>query len=79
MQAKLYPTTTRPHGWRKRIQSGEGSRSKETRQGCKLHYLIKWKGYPTSDNSWEPAENVQAKELIKEYKEEQRKQNKERQ
>jgi chromobox protein 3 len=44
--------------------------------GHKMHYLIKWKGYPTSDNSWEPVENVQAKDLIKEYKEEQRRQDK---
>jgi hypothetical protein len=49
---------------------------KQKGQGRKTHYLIKWKGYPTSDNSWEPAENVQAKDLIKEYKEEQRKTNK---
>jgi hypothetical protein len=49
---------------------------KQKGQGCKTHYLIKWKGYPTSDNSWEPVENVQAKDLIKEYKEEQRKANK---
>jgi hypothetical protein len=37
---------------------------KQKGQGCKMHYLIKWKGYPTSDNSWEPEENVQAKDLI---------------
>jgi hypothetical protein len=49
---------------------------KQKGQGRKMHYLIKWKGYPTVDNSWEPAENVQAKDLIKEYKEEQRKTNK---
>jgi hypothetical protein len=49
---------------------------KQKGQGHKMHYLIKWKGYPTSDNSWEPAENVQAKDLIKEYKEEQRRQDK---
>ena len=41
--------------------------SKHKGRGHKLHYLIKWKGYPTSDNSWEPAENLNAKELIGEY------------
>ena len=34
----------------------------------KWHYLIKWKGYPASDNSWEPETNVQgSKELIEEF------------
>ena len=34
----------------------------------KWHYLIKWKGYPTSDNSWEPENNVQgSKKLIEEF------------
>jgi hypothetical protein len=32
-----------------------------------MHYLVKWKGYPMSDNSWEPKENVQANELIVEF------------
>ena len=41
--------------------------SKHKGRGCKLHYLIKWKGYPASNNSWEPAENLNAEELIKEY------------
>jgi len=36
-------------------------------QGCKMHFLVKWKGYPTSDNSWEPKENLHVDELIKEY------------
>ena len=36
-------------------------------RGCKMYYLVKWKGYPTSDNSWEPKENVRVKELIEEY------------
>jgi hypothetical protein len=29
-------------------------------QNCKLQYLIKWKGYPESDNTWELVKNVQA-------------------
>jgi hypothetical protein len=32
-----------------------------------LQYLIKWKGYPESDNTWEPVTNLQAPQLIKEY------------
>src|SRR5712672_2835550 len=32
-----------------------------------LQYLIKWKGYPHSDNTWEPSENVHADDLIKAY------------
>ena len=32
-------------------------------------YLIKWKGYPSSDNSWEPEQNiVNAPELLPLYK-----------
>src|SRR6266446_5503855 len=33
----------------------------------RLQYLIKWKGYPESDNSWEPADQVHAPDLIKQY------------
>ncbi len=32
-----------------------------------LQYLVKWMGYPESDNTWEPADNVQAPVLIKQY------------
>src|SRR6266403_665187 len=32
-----------------------------------LQYLIKWKGYPKSDNSWEPADQVHAPDLVKHY------------
>ena len=38
------------------------------KQGCKLQYLIKWKGYPTSDNSWETTADVHAPQLIVEFK-----------
>ena len=32
-----------------------------------LQYLLKWKGYPESDNTWESADQVHAPKLIKEY------------
>jgi len=30
-----------------------------------LQYLVKWKGYPKSDNTWEPADHIQAPRLLK--------------
>jgi hypothetical protein len=36
-------------------------------RGHKTHFLVKWKGYPTSDNSWEPRENLHADELIADF------------
>ena len=33
-----------------------------------MHYLVKWKGYPTSDNSWELEKNLNADELVAEFK-----------
>jgi hypothetical protein len=32
-----------------------------------LQYLIKWQGYPKSNNTWEPADNVHAPDLLKVY------------
>ena len=39
------------------------------RWGCSktLQYLIKWKGYPESDNTWEDANQIHAPTLIKLY------------
>ena len=43
----------------------------ERRRRGKLEYLVKWEGYPWSENSWEPAENVTwgAQDAIHEYQE----------
>ena len=41
---------------------------KQMGRGCKTHYLVKWKGYPTSDNSWELEKNLNANELIAKFK-----------
>ncbi len=37
-------------------------------RGHKLHYLIKWKGFPTSDSTWEPVEHLKhTPELIADF------------
>jgi len=37
------------------------------RKNKRLQYLLKWKGYPKSDNTWEPVEQLHAPQLLKEY------------
>src|SRR5712671_537976 len=36
-------------------------------RGRQLQYLVKWLGYPESDNTWEPAGHLQTPVLLKEY------------
>jgi len=37
-------------------------------RGRKLHYLIKWKGFPMSDSTWEPVEHLKhTPELITDF------------
>jgi hypothetical protein len=39
----------------------------KTGRGNKLQYLVKWVGYPESDNTWEPVDQIHAPDLIKHY------------
>ena len=34
---------------------------------CQLQYLICWKGYSAADDTWEPADQVHADELVRSY------------
>ena len=34
---------------------------------CQLQYLIHWKGYSAADDTWEPADQVHADDLVKSY------------
>ncbi|GAA5959299.1 hypothetical protein JCM10213_008100 [Rhodosporidiobolus nylandii] len=40
----------------------------EKGRGRALHYLVKWAGYPDSDNSWEPPANVKDTAALGEWK-----------
>ena len=41
--------------------------SRRIGRGRKLEYLVRWKGYAPAHDSWEPAANVHAPELVKAF------------
>jgi hypothetical protein len=42
-------------------------RTRRVNRRIVVEYLVKWRGYPDSDNSWEPASNVHADDLVRDY------------
>jgi hypothetical protein len=42
-------------------------RTRRVGRGTAVEYLIKWLGYPDSENSWVPSGDVHASALVREY------------
>ena len=40
--------------------------------GCEVEYLIKWEGYPDSENTWEPQASLDCPDIIKAYEDAQK-------
>ena len=44
------------------------SYSRKHGQGHRVHYLVKWKGYPSLDNQWVNWDNMHAKEALANFR-----------
>jgi hypothetical protein len=62
---------SRGSGGKKRSSSSSrhhrGGAGSERRGVVEWEYLIKWKGYPPEQNSWEPASNLTANSLRQQF------------
>ena len=43
----------------------------QRRVGRRMQYLVKWKGYPNEDSSWEPRANLHCPDLLAEFEQQQ--------
>jgi hypothetical protein len=42
--------------------------SRRHSRGCKVQYLVKWKGYPNSDNEWVDWDNMHAEDALNDFR-----------
>ncbi|KAL1431029.1 hypothetical protein MTO96_014437 [Rhipicephalus appendiculatus] len=56
---------------KKKVYIVERILKKRVNAAGKVEYLLKWKGYPDSENCWEPEENIISKRLIQLFEKEQ--------
>jgi hypothetical protein len=55
------------------VESVVSSRSRRFGRSTRVEYLVKWKGYPEYEKTWEPEENLKgAREKIRQFEEEQK-------
>src|SRR5216683_157114 len=60
-------TTPQPHADVEQYEVKAIRSHRHHGKGKQLQYLVKWLGYPKSNNTWEPAGHLQALALLKEY------------